>query len=114
MRRHGAVCNKSGMIFAGITTILAADDASAPDCVTVAQFHLFANRNRYSGKIDISYVIRRSNTAATIDAVVHFITIIKPSIIPSIRVVRDGLLFCEPEPIRLIWLGNKCDDVCSL
>ena len=44
----------------------------------------------------------------------NFITIIKPSIIPSIRVVRDGLLFCEPDPIRLIWLGYKSDDVCSL
>ena len=71
MRRHEAVCEKSAITLAGITTILAAYDASAPDCVTVAQFHLFTNRNRYSGKIDVPYVIRRSNTAATIYAVVH-------------------------------------------
>ena len=37
----------------------------------------------------------------------NFITIIKPAILPSIRVVRSGLLFCEPEHIRLIWLGYK-------
>ena len=37
----------------------------------------------------------------------NFITIIKPAILPSIRVVRSGLLFCEPELIRLIWLGYK-------
>ena len=37
----------------------------------------------------------------------NFITIIKPAILPSIRVVRSGLLFCEPESIRLIWLGYK-------
>ena len=41
----------------------------------------------------------------------NFITIIKPTIIPSIRVVKRGLLFCEPKPIRLIWLGYKCNDV---
>ena len=45
---------------------------------------------------------------------VNFITIIKPAIIPSIRVVRAGLLFCEPRPIRLIWLGYKCNDVCRV
>ena len=58
--------NKSWITFAGITTILAADVASALECVIVAQSHLFTNRNRYSGKINASYVIRRSNTAATI------------------------------------------------
>ena len=42
----------------------------------------------------------------------NLITIIKPTIIPSIRVVRYGLLFCEP--IRLIWLGYKCNDVCRV
>ena len=42
-----------------------------PDCVTVVESHLFTNRNRYSGRIDESYVIRRSNTAATIYVVVH-------------------------------------------
>ena len=41
----------------------------------------------------------------------NFITIIKPTIIPSIRTVRDGLLFCEPNPIPLIWLGYKCNYV---
>ena len=46
-------------------------DASAPACVTVAQFHLFKNRNRYSGKVDVSYFIRRSNTAATTYVGVH-------------------------------------------
>ena len=107
--------NKSGIIFAGITTILAADDASALDCVTVAQSHLFTNRNRYSGKIYASYVIRRSNTSyflcGSAYCMFNFITIIKPTIIPSIRRVRDGLLFCEQystNPIRLIWLGYKC------
>ena len=44
----------------------------------------------------------------------NFITIIKPKIIPSIRRVRDGLLFFEQKPIRLIWLGNKCNDVCRV
>ena len=44
----------------------------------------------------------------------NFITIIKPTIIPSIRVVRGGLLFCEPKPIRLIWLGYKCNGVCRV
>ena len=39
----------------------------------------------------------------------NFITIIKPTIIPSIRMVRDGPLFCEPKPIRLIWVGYKCN-----
>ena len=39
----------------------------------------------------------------------NFITIIKPTIIPSIRVVRDDLLFCEQKPIRLIWLRYKCN-----
>ena len=33
----------------------------------------------------------------------NFITIIKPTLIPSVRRVREGLLFCEPKPIRLIW-----------
>ena len=66
MRRHEAAFDKSEITFVGITTILAVDDASVLGCVTVAQFHLFTNRNRYSGKIDVSYVIRRSNTAATI------------------------------------------------
>ena len=47
------------------------DDASALDCVTVVQFHLFTNRNRYSGKIDVPYVIRRNNTATTIYVGVH-------------------------------------------
>ena len=111
MRRHEDVYDKSRITFAGITTILAADDASVPDCVTIAQFHLFTNRNRCSEKIDISYAIP-SNTAATIYVVVQ--TIIKPSIIPPIGMARDGVLFCEPEPIPLIWLGYKCDDVCSL
>ena len=44
----------------------------------------------------------------------NFITIIKQSILPSISVVRDGLLFCEPKPIRLIWLGYNCNDVCRV
>ena len=44
----------------------------------------------------------------------NFITIIKPTILPSIRVVRGGLLFCEPKPKRLIWLGYKCNDVCKV
>ena len=55
MKRHEAACDKSGMPFVGKTTILAVDDASVPDCVTVAQFRLFTNRNRYSGKRDVSY-----------------------------------------------------------
>ena len=32
----------------------------------------------------------------------NFITIIKPTIIPSIRRVREGLLFCEPNPLYRI------------
>ena len=39
----------------------------------------------------------------------NFITIIKPTIIPPIRRVRGGLSFCEPNPIRLTWLGYKCN-----
>ena len=31
----------------------------------------------------------------------NIITIIKPTMIPSIRRVREELLFCEPNPIRL-------------
>ena len=61
----------SGITFVGVITILAADDASALGFVTVAQFHLFTNRNRCCGRIDASYVIRRSNTAATIYVGVH-------------------------------------------
>ena len=37
----------------------------------------------------------------------NFITIIKPAILPSITIVREGLLFCEPN--CLIWLGYKCN-----
>ena len=44
----------------------------------------------------------------------NFITIIKPTIMPSIRRVRGGLLFCKPKPICLIWLGYKCNDVCKV
>ena len=44
----------------------------------------------------------------------NFITIIKPTILPSIRVVRGGLLFREPKAIRLIWLGYKYNDVCRV
>ena len=32
----------------------------------------------------------------------NFITIIKPTILPSIRVARDGLFFSEPKAIPLI------------
>ena len=34
-------------------------------------YTVFTNWNRYSGKVDASYVIRRSNTAATIYVGVH-------------------------------------------
>ena len=44
----------------------------------------------------------------------NFITIVQPTIISSIRVMRGGLLFCEPMPIRFIWLGYKCNDVCRV
>ena len=63
--------NKSGITFAGITTTLAVDDAFVLGCVTAAQFHLFTNWNRYSGKIYVSYVIQRSNTTTTIYVGVH-------------------------------------------
>ena len=66
MRKHEVALNKSG-----ITTTLAVVDAFALCCDTAAQFHLFTNWNRYNGKIDASYVIRRSNTAATIYVGVH-------------------------------------------
>ena len=66
MRKHEVALNKSGITFAGITTILAADAASALECVRVAQSYLFTNWNRHSGKIDAPYVMGRSNTAATI------------------------------------------------
>ena len=41
----------------------------------------------------------------------NFITRIKPTIIPLIRRVRGGLLFCEPNSIHLIWLRHKCNYV---
>ena len=44
----------------------------------------------------------------------NFITIIKPTILPSIKAVRGGLLFWEPKPIRPICLGYKCNDVCRV
>ena len=48
MRKHEVALNKSGITFAGITTTLAVDDASALECVTLAHFHLFTNWKRYS------------------------------------------------------------------
>ena len=71
MRKHGVALNKNGIQFAGITTTLAAVDAFVLGCVTAAKFHLFTNWNRYSGKIDASYVIRRRNTTTTIYVGVH-------------------------------------------
>ena len=62
---------QSTIIFAGITTTFDVVDEFALGCVTAAQFHLFTNWNRYSGRIDVSYAIRRSNTAATIYMGVH-------------------------------------------
>ena len=105
MKKHEVALNKSGIIFAGITTTLV--NAFVLGCVTAAQFHLFTNWNRDNGKIDVSYVIRSSNYYLCGNCMFGFITIIKPTIIPSIRRVREGLLFCEPNPIRLIWLGYK-------
>ena len=32
----------------------------------------------------------------------NFITIIKPAILPLIRVMRDSLLFCEPRPCLVL------------
>ena len=70
MRKHAVALNKSGIKFAGITTTLAVVDAFVLGCVTAAQFHLFTNWNRYIGKIDVSFGIRRSNTT-TIYVEVH-------------------------------------------
>ena len=48
----------------------------------------------------------------------NLITIIKPTILPSIRVVRGGLLFCEPNVIYalfglginvMMFVGYKCN-----
>ena len=64
MRKHEI--DKSGITFVGITTTIAVDSAFVLGCVAVVLSHLFTNRNRYSGKIDASYVIRRSNTTTTI------------------------------------------------
>ena len=77
--------------------------------VTAAQFHLFTNWNRYSGKIDTKKQHRNYYLCGSAYCMFSFITIIKPTIIPSIRTVRQGLLFCEPNAIRLIWLGYKCN-----
>ena len=66
MRKHEVALNNSGIIFAGITTTLAVVNAFALGSVISVQFHLFTNWNRYSGKIDLSYAIRRSNTTTTI------------------------------------------------
>ena len=76
MRKHKVALNKSGITSAGITTTLAVVDASALDCATVAQFHLFTNWNRYNGKIDASYVIRRSHTTTTIYVGVHTVCLL--------------------------------------
>ena len=76
MRKPEVALNKSGIIFVGITTTLAVVDAFALGCVTAAQFHLFTNWNRYSGKIDVSYVIRRSNTTTTIYVGVHTVCLL--------------------------------------
>ena len=65
MRKHEVALNKRGIKFAGITTTLAVVDAFVLGCVTTTQFHLFTNWNRYSGKIDASYVIRRSNATTS-------------------------------------------------
>ena len=63
--------------------------------VTVAQFHLFTNRNRYSGKIDVScHMTKQHHSYYLWECILYnFITIIKLKILPSIRVVRDGLLY---------------------
>ena len=45
---------RGGIASTGITTTLAVVDAFVLGCVTAAQFHLFTNWNRYSGKIDAS------------------------------------------------------------
>ena len=71
MRKHEVVFNNSGIKFAVMTTTLAVVDAFALGCATAAQFHLFTNWNRYSGKIGVSYVSRRSNTTTTIFVGVH-------------------------------------------
>ena len=56
MKKHEVALNKSEIIFAGITTTLVVGDAFALGCVTATQFHLFTNWNRYSGKIDVSFL----------------------------------------------------------
>ena len=93
--------------------------ASVPDCVTVAQFYLFCESEevQWEDRCVICHTKKQHRSyylCGSAYCMFNFITIIKPTIIPSIRVVRDGLLFCEPKPIRLIWLGYKCNDVCRV
>ena len=73
MLKYEVALNKSGIKLAEITTTLAVVDAFVLGCVTAAQFHLLTNWNRYSGKIHVSYVIRRCNTTTTISVGVHTI-----------------------------------------
>ena len=69
MWKDEVALKKSEITFAGITTTLAVVDAFVLGRVTAAQFHLFTNW--YSGKTDVSYIIRRSNTTTTIYVGVH-------------------------------------------
>ena len=71
MRKHEVALNKSGMTLSGITTTLAAVDAFVLGFATATQFHLFTNWNRYSGRIDVPYAIRGSNTTTTIYVGMH-------------------------------------------
>ena len=108
-RKHEVALNKSGIKFAGITTTLAAVDAFVLGCVS-AVYEL--EPIQWEDRCVICHTKKQHhnyNLYGGAYCMFNFITIIKPTIIPSIRRVREGLLFCEPHPIRLIWSGYKCN-----
>ena len=106
MRKHEVALNKSGITFAGITTALAVVDAFVLVCATVAQFHLFTNWNRqWEDRYVICHTKKQHHNyylCWNAYCMFNFITIIKPTMISSIRRVREGLLICEPNPKRLV------------
>ena len=117
MRRHEVACDKSEITSVGITTILAVDDASSL-CYSITSPSIYETEQvQWEGRCVIFHTEKQQRSyylCGSVYCMFNFITIIKPAIIPSIRVVRDGLLFCDPRTIRLICLSYKCNDVCRV
>ena len=113
MREHEVALNKSGIKFAGITTTLAVVDVVVLGYVTAAQVHQFTNWDiQWEDRCVICHTKKQHHTyylCGSAYCMFNSITIIKSTRIPSIRIVREELFFCEPNPIHLIWLGYKCN-----